>query len=53
MRGPLLERVEADGPFGLWMAFLPRSAGGRPPVEVEVIAYDESGRVLSRIEYRA
>ena len=42
--------VDADEPFGFWVAFLPRSAG---EPHVEVIAYDDSGRVLSRIDYRA
>jgi hypothetical protein len=51
VRGPMLERLGEDGPFGFWVAFLPRSVGARPTVEV--IAYDESGRVLSRIDYRA
>jgi hypothetical protein len=51
VRGAILERLDADEPFGFWVAFLPRSAGGNPMVEV--IAYDESGRVVSRIDYRA
>ena len=51
MRGPILERLDADEPFGFWVAFLPRSAGGNPMVEV--IAYDENGEVASRIDYRA
>jgi len=32
-------------------AFLPRSVGRRPTVEV--IAYHENGEVASRIDYRA
>jgi hypothetical protein len=51
VRGAILERLEADEPFGFWVAFLPRSVGARPTVEV--IAYDDHGRVLSRIDYRA
>jgi hypothetical protein len=51
VRGANLERLDADEPFGFWVAFLPRSAGPRPTVQV--IAYDDSGRLLSRIDYRA
>jgi hypothetical protein len=51
VRGPMVERLEEEDPFGFWVAFLPRSVGASPTVEV--IAYDESGRVLSRIDYRA
>jgi hypothetical protein len=51
LRGAILERLDADEPFGVWVAFLPRSAGERPMVEV--IAYADGGRVLSRIEHRA
>jgi hypothetical protein len=51
VRGELAERIKADAPAGFWVAFLPRSTGKRPIVEV--IAYDENGRVASRIDYRA
>jgi hypothetical protein len=51
LRGAILERLDANEPFGVWVAFLPRSAGERPMVEV--IAYDDGRRVLSRIDYRA
>jgi hypothetical protein len=47
----LAARIDARGPTGFWVAFIPRSAGRRPVVEV--IAYDEDGKVSSRIDYRA
>ncbi len=49
--GKLAERIDAREPAGYWLAFLPRSVGKRPTVEV--IAYDESGKILSRLDYRA
>jgi hypothetical protein len=49
--GELAERIGAREPAGYWLAFLPRSVGKRPTVEV--IAYDESGKILSRVDYRA
>jgi hypothetical protein len=51
VEGELAERIEARRPTGFWVAFIPRSAGMRPVVEV--IAYDEDGTVSSRIRYRA
>jgi hypothetical protein len=51
VRGRLAERIGAREPAGYWLAFLPSSVGRRPVLEV--IAYDESGNVASRIEYRA
>jgi hypothetical protein len=49
--GKLAERIDAREPAGYWLAFLPRSVGKGPTVEV--IAYDDSGKILSRIDYRA
>jgi hypothetical protein len=49
--GKLAERIDAHEPAGYWLAFLPRSVGKRPTVEV--IAYDQSGKILSRLDYRA
>jgi hypothetical protein len=51
VRGRLAERIGAREPAGYWVAFLPRSLGRGPMLEV--IAYDESGKVASRIDYRA
>jgi hypothetical protein len=48
--GSKLEAIEASEPFGYWIAFLPRSAGRRPPIEV--IAYGEDGEQLGRYEHR-
>jgi hypothetical protein len=45
----LSERMEGDGPFGYFVAFLPPGGGKRP---IEVTAYDASGGVLSRYEHR-
>ena len=50
VHGRLQDRIEADAPAGFWVAFLPRSAGRHP--NLEVIAYDDGGRVRSRIDYR-
>jgi hypothetical protein len=51
VRGELAERIGAREPAGFWLAFIPRSAGKRPTVEV--IAYDADGKIVSRIDYRA
>ena len=50
VHGRLQDRIEAEGPARFWVAFLPRSAGRHP--NLEVIAYDDGGSVLSRIDYR-
>jgi hypothetical protein len=49
--GRLAKRIDAREPAGYWVAFLPRSVGKGPMLEV--IAYDKSGKVASRIDYRA
>jgi hypothetical protein len=51
VRDRLAERIGAREPAGYWVAFLPRSVGKGPVLEV--IAYDENGKVASRIDYRA
>lgn len=51
VRRRLAERIHAREPAGYWVAFLPRSVGKGPMLEV--IAYDENGKVASRIDYRA
>ena len=43
--GRVLEQVEASGPFGYWVAFVPRSAGRRP---IEVTAYGAGGTGWAR-----
>ena len=49
----MLRQVGASGPFGFWMAFLPRSVAGasgeRGRPAIEVIAYGERGQELSRV----
>ena len=40
----------AEGGFGMWVTFVPRSAGRRP--WLEVVAYDAQGRELSRERQR-
>lgn len=49
----LAERAGWIEPAGFWLAFVPSRAGRPTSTPVEVIAYDESGKVLSRIDYRA
>jgi hypothetical protein len=59
IEGAKLERARADAPFGIFVAFVPRSVdrcqGG--PAErcmgLEVIAYDADGRELSRVRGRS
>jgi hypothetical protein len=46
-----LEGIDGASPIGHWVAFIPRSAGRHPTVEV--IAYDEDGNVIGRLDYRA
>lgn len=49
----LAERAGWIEPAGFWLAFVPSRAGRPTSTPVEVIAYDESGKILSRIDYRA
>ena len=44
------ERMGATGPFGFWVAFVPRSA--RHAV-FDVVAYGEGGGEIGRYEYRS
>jgi hypothetical protein len=53
VRGEQLERIGGSEPAGFWLAFVPRSAGRPTGTTVEVIAYDGSGKILSRVDYRA
>jgi hypothetical protein len=57
--GPTLERARADAPFGVFVAFVPRSVdrcqGGKAEdcMGLEVVAYGEDGRELSRLRSRS
>jgi hypothetical protein len=57
--GPTLERARADAPFGVFVAFVPRSVdrcqGGKAEdcMGLEVVAYGEDGRELSRLRGRS
>jgi hypothetical protein len=57
--GAKAERARADAPFGFFVTFVPRSVdrcqGGRPErcMALEVIAYGEDGRELSRVKHRS
>jgi hypothetical protein len=51
--GRLAERIGAREPAGFWLAFVPRRAGRPTGTTVEVIAYDENGKILSRLDHRA
>jgi hypothetical protein len=46
----LAKRMAASGPFGFFVAFVPRDGRKHP---IEVIAYDASGAVLGRYEHRS
>ena len=59
MDGARLERMRADGPFGYFVAFVPRSVdrcqGGRPErcMALEVLAHGRGGEELSRVRWRS
>jgi hypothetical protein len=44
--GELQEQLAATEPFGYFVAFLPRAAG-----PIDVLAYDDAGRELSRVRH--
>jgi hypothetical protein len=44
------ERMRADGPFGFWVTFVPRSARH---AEFEIVSYDEGGAEIGRYRYRS
>jgi hypothetical protein len=48
--GSTLEKIGTDGPFGYWVAFLPRSAGRRAPIDV--IAYGEDDEQVGRYRHQ-
>ena len=45
----LAKRMAAKGPFGFFVAFVPRSAAKHA---IAVAAYDSSGKLLSRYAHR-
>jgi hypothetical protein len=47
--GELRERIAASQPFGFFVSFVPRAALRGP---IEVVAYDDAGRELSRVRHR-
>jgi hypothetical protein len=47
--GELRRRIAASRPFGFFVSFLPRAALSGP---IEVVAYDDAGRELSRVRHR-
>jgi hypothetical protein len=47
--GELREQIAASQPFGYFVAFLPRAALRGP---IQVVAYDDAGRELSRVRHR-